>query len=88
VESSAVSVVTRAELFAGGEREEPAVEALLGRLSELEVTVDIARQAGRADPVAQRANEVCASSRRAAAAISRAQAWTSASATTSTGECM
>lgn len=43
----AVSVVTRTELFAGREREEPAVEALLGRLSEIEVTADIARQAGR-----------------------------------------
>jgi toxin FitB len=47
METSAVSVVTRAELFAGREREEPAVEALLGRLSELEVSVDIARRAGR-----------------------------------------
>ena len=41
------SVVTRAELFAGNEREEPAVTALLGRLTELEVTVEIARRAGR-----------------------------------------
>jgi predicted nucleic acid-binding protein len=47
IASSVASVVTRAELFAGREREEPAVEALLGRLSEIEVTVDIARQAGR-----------------------------------------
>jgi hypothetical protein len=37
---------------------------------------------------AQRANEVSASSVRAAAAISRAAACTSASATSSTGECM
>lgn len=47
VGGSAVSVVTRTELFAGREREEPAVEALLGRLSEIEVTADIARRAGR-----------------------------------------
>lgn len=47
IASSVTSVVTRAELFAGREREEPAVEALLGRLSEIEVTPDIARQAGR-----------------------------------------
>jgi predicted nucleic acid-binding protein len=47
VGGSAVSVVTRAELFAGREREEPAVEALLGRLSEIEVTANIARRAGR-----------------------------------------
>jgi predicted nucleic acid-binding protein len=44
---AAISVVTRAELFAGREREEPAVEALLGRLSEIDVTADIARRAGR-----------------------------------------
>lgn len=44
---ASVSVVTRAELFAGREREEPAVEALLGRLSEIDVTPDIARRAGR-----------------------------------------
>ncbi len=44
---AAVSVVTRAELFAGREREEPAVEALLGRLSEIDITPDIARRAGR-----------------------------------------
>ncbi len=44
---ASVSVVTRAELFAGHEREEPAVEALLGRLAEIDVTPDIARRAGR-----------------------------------------
>jgi toxin FitB len=44
---ASVSVVTRTELFAGREREEPAVEALLGRLSEIDVTPDIARRAGR-----------------------------------------
>ncbi len=47
VHGASVSVVTRAELFAGHEREEPAVEALLGRLSEIDVTRDIARRAGR-----------------------------------------
>jgi tRNA(fMet)-specific endonuclease VapC len=44
---ASVSVVTRTELFAGHEREEPAVEALLGRLAEIDVTPDIARRAGR-----------------------------------------
>jgi predicted nucleic acid-binding protein len=44
---AAISVVTRAELFAGHEREELAVETLLGRLSEIDVTPDIARRAGR-----------------------------------------
>jgi predicted nucleic acid-binding protein len=47
VHGASVSVVTRAELFAGREREEPAVEALLGRLAEIDVTPDIARRAGR-----------------------------------------
>jgi hypothetical protein len=41
------SVVTRAELFAGNESEEPAVTALLARLTELDVTVEIALRAGR-----------------------------------------
>lgn len=47
LEGSKSSVVTRAELFAGNEDEEPAVEALLGRLAELEVTPSIAERAGR-----------------------------------------
>jgi predicted nucleic acid-binding protein len=47
IDGSMASVVTRTELFAGNEREEPAVTALLGRITELEVTVDIARRAGR-----------------------------------------
>jgi len=42
-----VSVVTRTELYGGHERNEPAVEALLGRMSELEVDRNIARMAGR-----------------------------------------
>ena len=42
-----VSVVTRTELYAGHERNEPAVEALLGRMGELEVDRNIARMAGR-----------------------------------------
>jgi predicted nucleic acid-binding protein len=47
IEGSNTSVVTRAELFAGNEDEEPAVAALLGRLTELQVTADIAQRAGR-----------------------------------------
>jgi tRNA(fMet)-specific endonuclease VapC len=43
----AVSVITRAELYAGSEREEPAVEALLAKLEELQVDAAIARRAGR-----------------------------------------
>jgi tRNA(fMet)-specific endonuclease VapC len=43
----AVSVVTRAELYAGSEREEPAVEALLAKLKEFQVNAAIARRAGR-----------------------------------------
>jgi predicted nucleic acid-binding protein len=42
-----VSVVTRTELYAGHERDEPAVEALLERVGELEVDRNIARRAGR-----------------------------------------
>jgi predicted nucleic acid-binding protein len=42
-----VSVVTRTELYAGHERNEPAVEALLRRMGELEVDRNIARMAGR-----------------------------------------
>jgi predicted nucleic acid-binding protein len=44
---SFISVVTRAELFAGREREEPTVEALLKRFSEIDLTPDIAKRAGR-----------------------------------------
>jgi predicted nucleic acid-binding protein len=43
----AVSVITRAELYAGSEREEPAVEALLAKLEEFQVDAAIARRAGR-----------------------------------------
>jgi hypothetical protein len=42
-----VSVVTRTELYAGHERNEPAVQALLKRMGELEVDRNIARRAGR-----------------------------------------
>lgn len=41
------SVVTRTELFAGHEREEAAVEALLKRFTEIDLNPDIARRAGR-----------------------------------------
>ncbi len=47
IDGCMASVVTRTELFAGNESEEPAVIALLDRLEELEVTVEIARRAGR-----------------------------------------
>jgi predicted nucleic acid-binding protein len=47
IDGCVASVATRAELFAGSESEEPAVAALLGRLEELDVTVEIARRAGR-----------------------------------------
>lgn len=46
LDDAATSVITRTELFAGGERQEPAVEALLGRLTELSVTPEVARRAG------------------------------------------
>lgn len=42
-----VSVVTRAELHAGRQRDEPAVEALLKRMGELDVDRAMARRAGR-----------------------------------------
>ncbi len=42
-----VSVVTRTELHAGHQRSEPAVEALLKRVVELDVDAAIARRAGR-----------------------------------------
>ncbi len=42
-----VSVITRTELYAGHEREEPAVKALLARIKELDVNPAIARRAGR-----------------------------------------
>lgn len=41
-----VSVVTRTELYAGHEREEPAITALLERLGEYNVNPAIARRAG------------------------------------------
>src|ERR1700733_167148 len=43
----AISVITRTELYAGPEREEPAVEALLAELDEIQVDATIARGAGR-----------------------------------------
>ncbi|HXW33758.1 MAG TPA: type II toxin-antitoxin system VapC family toxin [Acidimicrobiales bacterium] len=42
-----VSVITQAELFAGNQREEPAIEALLTRLTTVDVDATIARVAGR-----------------------------------------
>jgi predicted nucleic acid-binding protein len=47
VAGSCISVVTRAELFAGREDGEPTVEALLERFSEIDLTPDIATRAGR-----------------------------------------
>ncbi len=46
-DKTAVSVVTRSELFAGDERHEAAVEALLEDCEEIEVSPEIARRAGR-----------------------------------------
>jgi predicted nucleic acid-binding protein len=43
----AVSVITRTELHAGPEREEPAVDAMLAELEEIQVDATIARRAGR-----------------------------------------
>jgi hypothetical protein len=43
----AISVITRTELYAGPEREEPAVETLLAELDEIQVDATIARRAGR-----------------------------------------
>jgi toxin FitB len=42
-----VSVITRTELYAGHQREEPAVQALLEQMGELDVDPAIARRAGR-----------------------------------------
>ncbi len=42
-----VSVITQAELFAGNQSEEPAIEALLTSLRAIEVDATIARVAGR-----------------------------------------
>jgi toxin FitB len=42
-----VSVITRTELYAGNQREEPAVQALLKQMGELDVNPAIARRAGR-----------------------------------------
>ena len=41
------SVITRAELFAGDEKDEPTVRALLALLTEIPVDADIAEHAGR-----------------------------------------
>jgi predicted nucleic acid-binding protein len=46
-EDAAISVVTRTELFAGDERQESAIEALLGDYDEVDVDWHIARRAGR-----------------------------------------
>lgn len=46
-EYAAISAVTRAELFAGDERQEPAIEALLGDYEEVDIDRRIARRAGR-----------------------------------------
>jgi predicted nucleic acid-binding protein len=42
-----VSVITRSELYAGHQREEPTVQALLSQMAELDVNPAIARRAGR-----------------------------------------
>ncbi len=46
-DKTAVSVVTRSELFAADERHEPAVDALLEDCQEIQVSPGIARRAGR-----------------------------------------
>ncbi|HUN77883.1 MAG TPA: type II toxin-antitoxin system VapC family toxin [Solirubrobacteraceae bacterium] len=46
-DDAAISVVTRAELFAGDERQEPAIGALLADYDEVGVDTRIARRAGR-----------------------------------------
>ncbi|MGA2164560.1 MAG: type II toxin-antitoxin system VapC family toxin [Solirubrobacteraceae bacterium] len=46
-DKTAVSVVTRSELFAGDERHEAAVDELLEDCEEIEVSPEIARRAGR-----------------------------------------
>ena len=45
--AASYSVITRAELFAGPERQRDAVRALLAPFRELPVTTDIAEEAGR-----------------------------------------
>jgi predicted nucleic acid-binding protein len=47
VDDAAISVVTRTELFAGDERQELAVEALLEDCEEVDIDPQIARRAGR-----------------------------------------
>ena len=47
IENAAYSSITRAELFAGPEREEMLVEAILGPYAEISVDRQIARRAGR-----------------------------------------
>jgi predicted nucleic acid-binding protein len=46
-DDAAISVITRTELFAGNEREEAAVDALLEDCEEVGVDAPIARRAGR-----------------------------------------
>jgi tRNA(fMet)-specific endonuclease VapC len=46
-EHLSISVVTRTELYAGHQHEEPRVEAVLERMVELDVDTVIARGAGR-----------------------------------------
>jgi tRNA(fMet)-specific endonuclease VapC len=46
-EDTAISVISRTELFAGSEGQEKAVEALLEDCEEVAVDVSIARRAGR-----------------------------------------
>jgi predicted nucleic acid-binding protein len=46
-EDAAISVISRAELFAGSEPQEKSVEALLEGCEEVAVDVSIARRAGR-----------------------------------------
>jgi predicted nucleic acid-binding protein len=47
IDDAAISVVTRTELFAGDERQELAVEALLEDCEEVDIDPQIARRAGR-----------------------------------------
>jgi predicted nucleic acid-binding protein len=46
-DDTTISVITRAELFAGNAREEAAVDALLADCDEVEIDARIARRAGR-----------------------------------------
>ncbi len=46
-QDTAISVISRTELFAGGERQETSVEALLEGCEEVAVDTSIARRAGR-----------------------------------------